>query len=160
MAPNDSPSARRPPISKLGDARAPALGAQAAVPPGEARRARGPRERHQRAAAGAPSAHEVADVDLHGLRPGVLEREGGGDVAGHAVVAERGEQHHAGALGARAEVLEHPALEAGLAGGVEVVRAALDGRVNRGVAPSANGPTVLTRTSPGPDERRHGCRRR
>src|ERR1035437_1683923 len=83
-----------------------ALGDQAAVAPREARGTGRSRQGGERATAPASAGAEVADVDLHRGGAGVLERQGPGNVAGHTVVAEGGEQDHTGPLRAGSEVIE------------------------------------------------------
>src|ERR1035437_4274533 len=105
--PKERASARRPPTSKL-EVRTPPRSVTRRPLRHEKPGAPGapPRQGGERPTAPASAGAEVADVDLHRGGAGVLERQGPGNVAGHTVVAEGGEQDHTGPLRAGSEVIE------------------------------------------------------
>ena len=104
--------------------------------PGLQHRAGGRRHRAAAHPAHPAAGDEVADLDLPDRLAGLGERQGSGEVAGHPVVAERGQQRGAGALGAGAPLVEDAADERRLAGRVDVGRTGLDRRFDRGRAPA------------------------
>ena len=80
------------------------------------------------------AAGEVADPDPGRGGAGGVQGQGAGQVAGHVVVAQGGQQRGAGAFGAGAEFLEDLADEWRFAGGVQVDRARVDRGLDGGAA--------------------------
>ena len=98
----------------------------------------------------------VADVDPHRLLAALLQRQPAGERARHPVVAHRGHQRDAGALGGRAVLLEDAADERRLAGRVEVGGAAGDRGAHGRLAALHERPDGRDEDVALADEREHG----